>query len=185
MSPTQLAPATRLWTRDEYHSMAEMGLFEGQRVQLVCGEVVVMSPQKHPHAFATSVLADALREIVDDGFWVREQLPLRLGESSEPEPDVAVVAGRPRDFTDHPSTAVLVVEVADTSLAFDRREKAALYAAVDIPEYWIVNLAERCIEVHRRPVEDAYSDTQIVDESGQVACTAFPDRTTAVAEILA
>jgi Uma2 family endonuclease len=95
---------------------------------------------------------DALRLVFPQGFDVRTQLPLALGEYSEPEPDVAVVVGSARDYANaHPTTAVLVVEIADSTLALDRHTKASLYAAAGVPEYWIVNLVERQIEIYREP----------------------------------
>jgi len=95
---------------------------------------------------------EALRVAFGPGVVVRTQLPLALGQYSEPEPDVAVVVGTARDFTDdHPTSALLVVEVADATLSFDRNAKASLYAAAGIPEYWIVNLVHRQLEMHREP----------------------------------
>jgi Uma2 family endonuclease len=94
-----------------------------------------------------------LRTVFGAGFMVRAQLPLALGQHSEPEPDVAVVLGTPDDYPDdHPNTAILVVEVSDSRLAYDRTIKASLYAAAGIPEYWIVNLVERQLEIHREPM---------------------------------
>lgn len=146
-------PAVRRWTRDDYYKMAEAGIFApGERVELIEGEIVAMTPQKSPHAAAGSLVEEALRVAFGPGFHVRSQRPLDLGPESEPEPDAAVVRGRPRDYVSaHPVTAVLVVEISDTTLAYDRGRKAALYAKAGIPEYWIVNLVDRILEVHRDP----------------------------------
>jgi Uma2 family endonuclease len=147
------APALRRWTRDEYYKMAGAGIFApGERVELIEGEIIAMTPQDSPHATAGSLAEEALRGAFGPEFHVRSQRPLNLGQESEPEPDAAVVRGRPRDYVHaHPTTAVLVVEISDTTLAFDRGPKAALYARAGIPEYWIVNLVDRVLEVHRDP----------------------------------
>jgi Uma2 family endonuclease len=101
---------------------------------------------------ATQLAAEALRRVFGRGWTVRVQLPLALGPASEPEPDVAVVRGTPRDFLDeHPSRPALVVEVAGESLGFDRTTKARLYARHRVRDYWIVNLRAGALEVRRRP----------------------------------
>ena len=148
------APHPRLWTREEYYKMAEVGVFRpGERVELIGGRIVTMSPQNSPHFTAICLAEDALRTIFGAGYAVRVQGPLDLSPSSQPEPDIAVVRGSIRDYaSDHPTTALLVVEVSETSLTFDRGEKASLYASAGIPEYWIVNLLDRRLEVYRDPV---------------------------------
>jgi hypothetical protein len=111
-----------------------------------------MPPQQSRHATGVCLAQVALSAAFRAGFLVRVRLPLAPGEYSEPEPDVAVVAGSPRDFTDaHPTSALLVVAVAEATLSFDRNAKASLYAAAGIPEYWIVNLVHRQLEMHGEP----------------------------------
>jgi Uma2 family endonuclease len=113
---------------------------------------------------------------------VDEQLPLALGLHSEPEPDVSVVKGRPRDFLDDPpSSALLVVEVAEASLQFDRTQKRTLYAQHDLPEYWIINLVDRQLEVHRGPAGESYAETTVhaADEA-----TSLRDQSVAVSDLL-
>jgi len=113
------------------------------------------------------------------------QLPLALGPYSEPEPDVAVVEGTIDDYVEaHPSTAVLVVEVADASLQFDRTRKAALYARAGIPDYWIVNLLDGVLEVHRQPEGDAYRERLVLPSQERVRPLARPEVEIAVAELL-
>lgn len=147
------APQVRLWTREEYYRMAEAGIFApDERVELIEGEIVAMAAQGSLHATAVQLAPEALRVAFGGGFQVRSQLPLSLGAHSEPEPDAAVVPGAPRDYADaHPTMALLVVEVADETLAFDRGRKASLYAKAGIPEYWVLNLPERVLKVHRDP----------------------------------
>jgi Uma2 family endonuclease len=147
-------PRPRLWTREEYYRMAEAGVFRpGERVELIGGKIVTMSPQNSPHFTAICLVEDGLRAIFGTGYVVRVQGPLDVSPSSQPEPDIAVVQGSVRDYASaHPTTALLVVEVAESSLSFDRGEKTSLYASADIPEYWVVNLQDNRLEVYRDPV---------------------------------
>lgn len=147
-------PHPRLWTREEYYKIAEAGVFRpGERVELIGGRIVAMSPQHSRHFTAIGLVEDALRTLFSAGYTVRVQGPLDLSPSSQPEPDVTVVRGTIRDYASaHPTTALLVVEVSESSLAFDRGEKASLYANASIAEYWIMNLGDRRLEVYRDPV---------------------------------
>jgi len=144
---------TRRWTRREYDRLIELGvLHEDEPIELLAGRLVVREPQRTPHATATQLAADALRAAFGVGWSVRVQLPVALDDESEHEPDVAVVPGAPRDYLrEHPSAPVLVVEVAHDSLRADRTLKARLYARAGIADYWIVNLVDRVLEVHRSP----------------------------------
>jgi Uma2 family endonuclease len=143
----------RRWTRVEYERLVEKGVFmPGERLELVDGLLLVAEPQSAAHFTAVKLVALALARVFGEGWDVRAQGPIALDDASEPEPDVAVVHGRPRDYVDaHPAHPVLVVEVAHTSLAFDRGHKASLYARAGRPEYWIVNLRDRVLEVRRDP----------------------------------
>jgi Uma2 family endonuclease len=143
----------RRWTRQEYEHLGELGVLgPDERVELIDGEIFQMPPQLSRHATGVMAGQEALRAAFGAGFHVRTQLPLALGQYSEPEPDVAVVEGSFLDFAaDHPTSAALVLEVSDSTLAFDRDVKASVYAAAGIPEYWIANLVHRQIEIHRDP----------------------------------
>jgi Uma2 family endonuclease len=138
---------------EEYHRMIEAGILgEDEKVQLIDGMLVAMTPQGRAHAFVIQELNHILVRQLGDDLGVLSQLPLTLTGDSEPEPDLAVVrAADVASSTRHPGSALLVIEVADESLRFDRQTKAALYARNGIPEYWIVNLAEAAVEVHRDP----------------------------------
>lgn len=148
-------PRRRRFTRLEYEHCAELGFFgPEERLELIGGEVFEkMSPQKGPHATAICLVEAVLRRVhPTDGVVTRVQLPLALGDAHEPEPDLAVVAGNIRDFTEsHPKSALLVVEVAETTLKFDREVKGSMYAAAGIPCYWLINLVDCIVEVHRAP----------------------------------
>src|SRR5713101_2155097 len=149
---------TRRWSRAEYDKLIEQGIFQpGERLELLAGQLVVREPQGTPHATGIRLVTRALRGAFQADTWIVDmQLPVALDEESEPEPDVTVTAGDPRDFLpSHPAQPVLVVEVAQSSLAFDRAEKGSLYARARVQEYWIINLVDRVLEVYREPALDA------------------------------
>jgi Uma2 family endonuclease len=148
-------PRPRRWTIEEYYRMAEAGILgPEERTELIDGEILVMSPQHAPHATAVGLADDLVRDIFRDGYVVRVQFPIDVPEVSNPEPDIAVVPGSRRDFgAGHPRYAVLIVEVSETTLQHDRR-KAELYARIQVPDYWIVDLNRQQVEVRRDPVED-------------------------------
>jgi len=154
---TDPATRTRRWSRVEYDRLIEEGIFQpGERLELLAGQLVVREPQGTPHATGIRLITRALREVFAEGSWIVDmQLPVALDEESEPEPDVTVTAGDPRDYLpSHPTRPVLVVEVAESSLALDREEKGSLYARARVPEYWILNLRDRVLEVYREPHPD-------------------------------
>ena len=148
---------TKRWARVEYERLVDRAVFQpGDRIELVGGQLVVREPQGSPHAVAVRLAEDVIRAAFGSGWEVRGQMPVALDDESEPEPDVAVCAGSPRDYlAGHPSRPVLLVEVADASLAFDREHKGSLYARAHVPDYWIVNLVDRVLEVHRDPAPSA------------------------------
>ncbi|MDR7542938.1 MAG: Uma2 family endonuclease [Armatimonadota bacterium] len=176
---------TKLWTREEYERLVAARAFPpGARVQLVCGEIVEMTPQSALHAAAVELAQSALGALAPE-YSVRVQLPLALGAESEPEPDLAVVAGPPRTRADrHPATAVLVMEVADTTLDFDRTRKQAMYARARIPEYWLLNLVDRVLEIYREPHESAYRATMRLAAGDSIAPLAAPTVRIAVSDLL-
>jgi Uma2 family endonuclease len=153
--PTPPGPGPRYWTREEYYRLAELGFFRGQRAERIGGQILVMSPQNFAHYAAIDKIAETLRGAFGPGFWVRTQAPLELDQSSDPEPDVSVVTGRREDYSGHPTAAVLVVEVSDTTLAYDRGDKANLYAAAGVDDYWVVDLNGRRVEAYRDPKPDS------------------------------
>lgn len=157
---------------DKYRRMADAGVFDdGPRVELVEGAILEMAPQKTPHASIVTSLNMQFARSVPRGFMVRPQLPLTLSGYSEPEPDLAIVttASQGIDKEDHPATAHLVVEVTDSTLTRDRR-KAAIYARAGIPEYWIVDIKKRAVEVLQEPVDGAYTKVRRVTR-GKLTCS--------------
>lgn len=161
----------------EYHRMIRAGILgEDEHVELLQGEIVQMSPQEKPHARATGKLDRWFQRNLDEEYSVRVQLPLTLRDS-EPEPDLAIV--READAVAarrHPKTALLVVEVADTSVRFDLEIKARIYAKARIPEYWLVVVRKRVVEVLRDPEakKGAYRSRVTVPEGGVLTPASFP-----------
>ena len=143
---------TRRWRRVEYERLVDLGIFVGERLELLDGVLVVREPQGSPHAAIVGHVGQVLTSAFGAAWHARLHAPIALDEDSEPEPDVAIVAGKALDYLDgHPSSAALVVEVADSSLRLDRRLKSGLYARAGLAEYWIVNLVDGALEVHRTP----------------------------------
>ena len=134
---------TRRWTRKEYDRLIDLGiLHEDEPIELLAGQMLVAEPKTPLDSTAIGLAGDALRVAFGDGWLVCTHNPIALDDESEPEPDVMVVAGQIRDYRDaHPERAALVVEVALSSLAFDRRHKGSLYARAGVADYWIVNLS--------------------------------------------
>jgi Uma2 family endonuclease len=177
---------TRRLTREEYERLVEEGYFQpGERLELVDGVLYEMSPQNSFHVFGIRAADKALQPIFTEGYDIRTQMPLALGHDSEPEPDIAVVPGSFTDYIHaHPTTAVLIVEVADSSLYHDRKRKASLYARTGIPEYWILNLVKGCLQVYRHPKDGVYT-TRFVRRAGDtVSPLARPGASIPVAKLL-
>jgi Uma2 family endonuclease len=144
------------FTRDQYRAMAEHGFFDGRNVCLLHGEVIELAAMKEPHACGVSLVVDALRGVIPSGYYVRFQMPLDVNSSSDPEPDVCVVAGHARTYRDSPTAppaadALIVVEVAHTTLDQDITTKAEVYATAGIADYWVVDVEHNRLLVFRDP----------------------------------
>lgn len=184
-----------LWTCEKYERATALGLLGPEdHVELIEGEITQKMPRNSPHATALTLANDALRLIFPIGFAVRPQLPLSIGGLSQPEPNIAVVTGSVRDYGNaHPraDNAVLLVEISDSTLLPDQTTKVGLYAHAGIPEYWIVNLPERLLEVYRQsgPSEAAllgfrYGQIIMLSETDTIAPLAAPDAQIAIADLL-
>ena len=180
------------WKRAEYDRLVALGAFEGQPIELIGGQLVVAEPQGAYHASGISRLEYVVRAVLPDGWIVRTQAPVSLDDESEPEPDLVVVPGRPGDYdVAHPAHPALAVEVAESSLAFDRQHKGSLYARAGIQDYWIVDLVGRVLEVHRDPGRDPsaaygwrYRSLTALRSGDVVVPLAFPSSRLAVADLL-
>ena len=180
-------------TIERYDRMTELGWFNDQRVELIEGKIIQMPPQLEPHFAALNLAGAAARRAFGDGFYVRLQGPLLQGKLSKPEPDVAVVPGTERDYVAKgtPVDALLIIEVSDATLRYDRGRKASLYARHGIADYWILNLVDRQLEVHRKPIRDPayryqyrYASIQILKPGDSVSALAAPNSKITVAELL-
>lgn len=155
MAPMRMTPLPlHRWTRARYEALVEQGVFgSADRIELLDGLLVVREPQGSRHAVAVGLVRAALERTFARGFHVREEKPVALDDRSEPEPDVVVVRGRLRDYaTAHPTAPVLLVEVAEASVARDRLFKGGLYARAGLADYWVLNLVDEVLEVYRDPV---------------------------------
>ncbi len=191
--PTQ-EPRAHLLTRREYRLLTGAGAFAERRVELIEGVIYdKMAAMLGPHAMSVSKTSLAFSTAFGGQCAIRCQLPVRLNDNSEPEPDLALARGTDDDYPDHPAPAdvLLALEVSDSTLAFDRREKASAYARAEIPEHWILNIPERQLEIHRGPQRDSampfgwgYSVRLIVPQSGRAATEWKPETEFAVADLL-
>ena len=184
---------TRRWTRAEYERLIDIGVFRADEpLELLGGELIVSEPQNSAHYTAIGLVEDALRAALEPGWLVRSQGPIALDDESEPEPDVAVTRGARRSYSrQHPSRPALVVEVAESSLAFDRERKGSLYARAGLDDYWIVNLVDRVLEVYRRPVPDPsspfgwrYASREVLSAESFVELLAAPGARILVSDLL-
>jgi len=183
------------WTLDDYEQLIALGLLEGKHVELIQGEILTMASMGEPHALTIMQLNYALLPHFNPGtgFHLRIQMPLALPAlTSEPEPDIAIVAlNTSTNEAGRPTSATLIIEVAESSLAYDRDRKGPLYAAAGIQEYWLIILPERCLEVYRQSMPDAtsfsgwrYQERQRLREGDQVALLVAPDVVVAVDALL-
>ena len=184
---------TRRWKRIEYDRLIETGFFQpGDPIELIGGQLIVAEPQGSRHFAAVQAVEEALRTAFGAGWQVRGQGPVALDEESEPEPDVAVVPGSFRDYAAaHPSRPVLVVEVSESSPALDRHHKGSLYARAGLDDYWIVNLVDQVLEVHRDPGPDPtasfnwrYQSVEALERGASVSPLALPGARILVVDLL-
>ncbi len=167
--------------------MGEAGLFLDERVELLKGEIITMAPQNPPHASVVTRMTTTLIRLLGNQVVIRAQLPIVLDDLSEPEPDIVLCRPDPKDYErEHPKAdhILLVIEVAEASLAYDRSRKVTVYAASGISEYWIVNLVDRQVEVFcdPEPASQQYTKTRMVRTGGTVTLPNGP--ALAVADIL-
>ena len=182
----------RRWNRTEYERLVDLGLFRGDPVELIAGQLVVAEPQGSYHATAVGAADDALRAVLPPGWIVRAQMPVALDAESVPEPDLVVVAGTRTYYCEsHPAGAALILEVSDSSLDIDRQHKGSLYARAGVEDYWIVNLIDRVLEVYRNPGQDPaapygwrYRSVQTLTPPASVVPLALPSVSIAVAHLL-
>ena len=183
-APPESYPRPLVWDCALFHNVGDAGYFEGKRVILIDGVLLEQGPMNPPHAIAISLGLRALGRIFQAGWDIRVQVPLVLGLRTDPLPDFAVVSGDPRDYTTHPSTAALVVEVSDTTLKLDTTDKAMLYAEAGIADYWVIDVENHQLIMFRNPQGTRYKSVQTLQASDTISPLAAPGATIQVADLL-
>jgi len=176
----------KLFTIDEYHRLVDLGFFtENDRIELIRGEIVEMAPKRTPHSVCNSLLWKQLYELVGKQAEIRVQEPITLSSSSEPEPDVVIAKKKDDNYlTAHPTVEdiILVIEISDSTLKYDREIKLSLYAEAGINNYWIINLVDRNLEVYINPFSNdknqfGYRNKSIILPSEEIDIPGFSDIT--------
>jgi Uma2 family endonuclease len=182
--PAPSGPRPLRWTCAEFHRFGDIGAFEGRRAMLIDGVILEQGPTSPPYAITHGLVGEALRAAFGAGWRFRSQSPLILGQNTDPEPDFSVIAGTARGSSGHPTTADLVVEVADSSFDFDTNEKRLLYARAAIREYWVVDINGRRLLVYRDPQAGDYATQQALGPADAISPLAAPSVTVRVADLL-
>jgi Uma2 family endonuclease len=186
-------PRLHRWTRHQYERLIDHGfLDEDDPIELLDGLLLVKGPQHSPHRTAVLLVAKAVERAFGDGWFVQTQSPITLDDRSEPEPDVCVIRGSPRDYVEaHPTRPVLIIEIAQSGLGLARGRKASAYARAGIGDYWVVNLIDRVLEVHREPARPGparrhwgYAAIQTLGPEAVIAPRAAPSSAIPVADLL-
>ncbi|MEO7036889.1 MAG: Uma2 family endonuclease [Polyangiaceae bacterium] len=176
------AEVIRPLRRVEYDELVRLGVFQDERVELIDGAIYQMSPIGRPHNFAVQELTELLVLALHGRAKVRPQMSYAASELSEPEPDLMVTPLR--DWSrQQANEALLLIEVAESSLAYDRGRKLRLYATCAVPEYWIVNIPDACIEVHTQPEGSAYAKTEKFERGQKIRLSAFPEVEVRVSDV--
>lgn len=177
-----------LFTVDRYHQMIDAGILtENDRVQLIQGDLITMSPIGIRHAACVNKLTRKLSQHLSEQAIVSVQNPIQLSDISEPEPDVALLVYRDDYYANRLPQAAdvyLIIEVSDSTLAFDRTVKLPMYAQAGIAEVWVVNLIDNAIEVYREPVAGKYTTRMRVAKNGEVTAVSFPQITFPVSDLI-
>lgn len=178
----------RLFTVDEYYKMAESGILQpDERTELIKGVIYKMSPPNPPHAGCVDTLAEMLTEMGQGATQVKSQNPLHVSGDSEPEPDIALVKARADKYRKRhptPSDAFLVVEVSDSTLSSDRREKVPMYAEANVQVLWIVDIQGEAIEVYTNPAQGQYTKFERIGRGRTLEVPGIPNATVNVDDIL-
>jgi Uma2 family endonuclease len=178
---------TAKWSIEDYHQIIATGLLNERKVELICGEIIEMSPEGAPHSSYCGEITEYLRKILGDRAKVREAHPITLPNNSEPEPDIAIVKTRStlyRDRHPYPEDIFWLIEIANSTLAKDVSIKKDLYANAGIEEYWVLNLAESVLVVFRDLTRSGYQSTTSFT-SGMISPLAFPDISIDIQKLLA
>lgn len=183
-----MAVEVRLLTVEDYHRMAEAGIFHPEeRVELLAGQVIQMAAKGTAHSVANTRTRRSIENRLGTRALVRVQEPMQLDDYSEPEPDIAIVLPRPLEYADHHPMAtevLLIIEIADSSLRLDCGVKAIAYAKSGIADYWVLNVNDRKLHVFRSPDTEGYQSELVLGEAMDIVPLAFPDCVISVREML-
>lgn len=186
LNPDLLAPETiRKLSRNEYDRLVDLGVFEDERIELLRGMLVTMSPQGAPHSSITGWFHEQLVRSLDRSYDVRSHSPYAATDDSEPEPDVSVSKRLANPLVAHPSTSLLLIEVSESSIRKDRRIKAPIYAEAGVPEYWIVDISDDAlrVEVHTGPTAHGYRHVEILRDGDVLRPTKLANVDIPVADV--
>ncbi|MBH8554599.1 Uma2 family endonuclease [Nostocaceae cyanobacterium CENA357] len=188
MQNTDTTLKLRLWTVEEYHRMAEAGIFSAEeRVELLEGKIIWMIAKGTAHRSAVGRTDRLLQNSLRNRALICVQDPVNLNEWSEPEPDIAVVKVDPLDYADHhptPTEVYLIIEVADSSLKLDCETKGKVYSKAGIVDYWVLDVVSRQLYVFREPTQDGYHSQIVLKEDATISPLEFPDLQIVVLEML-
>lgn len=185
-------PRRYRYTIEQWEDLIARGILEGQRVELIDGEIIEMPPMSEPHATCITLTHRVLYRMVEPDAYVRVQMPFLIRPGSMPEPDLAVVRGQPGDGgMARPEAAMLLVEACLSTASEDRGRKPFLYASAQVPEYWLIDLRARRLEIYRKPIADAdqlfghrYAEVSLHEATATVSLLAKPGVTIAVSDLL-
>ena len=176
------------FTVADYYRAGRAGVLKPQhRYELIEGEIIRMTPPGPEHCESVDTLSDLLHDLLEKKYRIRCQGSVRLDNISEPLPDFAILKKRPEGYGKRqpgPADTLLLIEVSDSSLSYDKNRKAQIYAAAGIVEYWIVNLKKRCLHVMRKPTKEGYEDILTLDPTDEVRALKVPQLKVKVAQLL-
>jgi Uma2 family endonuclease len=170
--PPPSAPTRLHYTRALFMQMGELGLFGDDRVELIEGEIYVMAPMGEEHAVPIENLTKLIVRQLPDKFSLRCQLPFAAENDSQPQPDFTILPAKRKKHTETPADALLVIEIADSSLQFDLKRKAAVYARASVPEYWVLDVKKKVLILHRSPTRSGYRSIKRITELSSVESSA-------------
>ena len=174
------------WTIDEYHSMVAAGILCDRQVELLKGEIIEMPPEREPHAYCSDEAGEYLTKLLGERAKIRHAKPITLPDNSEPEPDIAIVQRRGREYREHhpyPDNIFWLIEYANSSLEKDLEIKNKIYAEAGIAEYWVVNLKKSHLVVFREPLDGDYSSKSTLS-TGIIQPLAFPEVSVSIDRII-
>lgn len=172
--PSPSAPTRLHYTRALFMEMDRLGLFGDDRVELIEGDIYVKAPMGEDHAVPIENLNRLLVRSLPEDFSLRCQLPFAAEDDSQPQPDFTILPAKRRKQAETPADALLVIEIADSSLSFDLKRKSAVYSRAAVPEYWVIDVKKKVLVIHRSPTRSGYRSVKRLSDLSAVESTAVP-----------